>query len=114
MHPTANNSGEQFNALTKLKTLRLSEDRITALPSNMFELLEHLNYLNLSTNMISECNITIKSKYLTVLDLSKNKIEFLSESARQNLDNIAKAKDEGINKTLTVYLGGNDIHILLL
>ena len=109
LHPTANNSGEHFNALTKLETLNLSENRITALPSNMFELLEHLKYLNLSTNMISQWNITIKSKYLTVLDLSKNKIEFLSESARQNLDNIAKAKDEGINENLTVYLGGNDI-----
>ena len=111
LHPTAKNPGQHFNALTKLESLNLSENRITALPSNIFERLELLRYLNLSMNMISEWNITIKSTRLTVLDLSKNKIEFLSKSARQNLDDIANAKGEGIHEAenLTVYLGGNDI-----
>lgn len=110
LHPTAEHAGEHFKALANLKTLNLSENRITALPSNVFEKLERLQHLNLSTNMISEWNITLISRYLTELDLSKNKIEFLSEAARNNLDNLANAKG-GLYGTenITVYLGGNNI-----
>lgn len=110
LHPTKISGPTHFKNLKYLEKLDLSENRITALSSNIFQNLERLQYLDLSENMISEWNITLPTRNLKLLDLSNNKLDSLPTSVRESLDELANSVGSS-NRTdnVIVDLSGNPI-----
>ena len=103
------NNGNYFKNLTKLELLDLSENRITALPSDIFRNLLNLKYLHLSRNLIGKWSGTLHAKCLVLLDLSQNKLETLPESLRTYLDDIVTHNEMCNRSDIQLELSGNPI-----
>ena len=103
------NKGKYFKNLTKLELLDLSENRITALPSDIFRHLRNLKYLHLSRNLIGKWSGTLNAKCLVLMDLSENKLETLPESLRTYLDEIVTHNKMCNRSGIQVELSGNPI-----
>lgn len=96
-----------FESQIYLKTLDISFNKITFLPSDIFKNLRNLQYLNLSGNLIVDWNYSLEtSRSLRELDLSGNKLYNLPESLTSYLDSLV---EEDCNKTVSVTLHSNPL-----
>ncbi|XP_060591636.1 uncharacterized protein LOC132746478 [Ruditapes philippinarum] len=90
-----NYSNKIFSELTRLTKLDLSNNKIERLPRDVFENLNNLKYLNLSSNMLVEWNVTFSSNTsLKRLDLSGNKLTTLPIELTNYLDRLCRNKCE--------------------
>ena len=112
LNPDNINASKYFKNLVNLEKLDLSENRITALSSDLFKNLSSLKYLNLSGNMIGQWDSVLVTKCLRVLDIKGNKLETLPTSFRDYLDSLTKLNEaDSCNRTglVKVVLSGNPI-----
>ena len=113
LKPNGVDDGRHFKNLTRLQDFDLSENRIKALPENVFLNLVSIKQLNLSRNMLGRWNSTLKANCLEILDLSGNKLDTLPESLRDYLDDIEKESTRALcykTKKVKVILDGNPFH----
>ena len=112
LKPNGQDDGQHFKNLKNLEVLDLSENRITALSTDVFKNLKRLRHLNISRNMLGVWNSTLQSNCLAILDLSDNKLETLPDSLRKYLDHInALSAKHSCRRTekVKVVLTGNPI-----
>ena len=93
-----------FSHFHVLMHLNLSNNRITRIPFMAFRSLTNVVSLNLKYNHIEHFNVSLVNLAdLRILDLSGNKIPFLSREVRNNLDIAAE------NHVISVSLEGNKL-----
>ena len=90
--------------LRKLETLDLSGNRLKDFPVHVFSKLTRLRRLSLNGNSLVEVKFDIQRlSSLEKLDLSNNRIAYLSDTFTLDMEKIAK------HSNLTVYLYGNKL-----
>ena len=94
----------KFSHFHVLMHLNLSNNRITRIPFMVFGSLTHVESLNLKYNYIEQFDVSLVNLAdLRILDLSENKIPFLSREVRNSLDIIAEKHE------ISVSLEGNKL-----
>ncbi|CAL1547657.1 unnamed protein product, partial [Lymnaea stagnalis] len=82
--------GKLFAKAQRLKYLDVSRNRIHELNYDVFKELVHLQILNISENSIQIFNVSFQHMtQLSVIDVSRNSISWLSKNTRDELDDIA-------------------------
>ncbi|XP_071145399.1 toll-like receptor 4 [Mytilus edulis] len=75
-----------FGSLTNLLYLDLSSNKLSLLSKNIFWNLQKIRLINLKDNLLTDFNINVKHKPdLTLIDLSKNQILYLSKNAMDGI-----------------------------
>ena len=81
------NASDLFSNQTKLEFLNLEDNKLAALPKNIFYNLTNLRTLKLNNNKLTDWNFTIKIMLdLKHVDLSYNQILFLSKKGMSYID----------------------------
>lgn len=81
------NASYIFNSLQNLETLNLSSNRISQLHNDVFRNLRNLKKLDIKFNLLTDWSPHLEgNKNLQKLDLSNNQINYLSRNAMKKLD----------------------------
>ncbi|XP_046578780.1 toll-like receptor 4 [Haliotis rubra] len=98
--------GHLFFNLTKLEILRLSNNILLDLPSPIFKSLYNLRILDLSWNTMKTWTVMISHmSFLTSLDLSNNKFEYVPKYLTDQIGQIMKPR----NDTFHMNIQGNNL-----
>ncbi|XP_053378249.1 toll-like receptor 4 [Mercenaria mercenaria] len=88
---TCNYSSKIFRKLKHVTKLDLSNNKIARFSHDVFENLTKLQYLNLSSNLLEEWNLTLtKNNSLRQIDLSVNKLTSLPTEFTSYLDTLCR------------------------
>ncbi|XP_048248288.1 toll-like receptor 4 [Haliotis rufescens] len=98
--------GHIFFNLTNLEILRISNNLILDLPLPIFQRLNNLQILDLSWNMMEAWTVIISHmSFLTSLDLSNNRFEYVPKSLTDQINLIMNLR----NDTFHLNIQGNDL-----
>ncbi|XP_071105170.1 toll-like receptor 4 [Haliotis cracherodii] len=99
-------NGHLFFNLTNLEILSISNNLILDLPFPIFQRLNNLQILDLSWNMMEAWTVMIRHmSFLTSLDLSNNRFEYVPKYLTDQISHIMKLR----NDTFHLNIQGNDL-----
>ncbi|XP_062597087.1 toll-like receptor 4 isoform X2 [Saccostrea cucullata] len=91
-------SGKIFRNQKRLQVLDLANNKIGALPRDIFRGFSDLTYLNLSSNSLAIFNVSISHlSKLKWIDLSSNQLSSLNEEMRTTLNSLSDVRKVSLN-----------------